>query len=297
MDVSRIVAIALLVITVGFGGAAPTPAQAAGEGTLLVLGDSIPFGFIDAVDLTGYFFRRSENFRSFANDLGDQLRLDVVNASCPGTTTGSFLSSTAPDEGCREFLAASYPLHQNYKSTQAVFAAHYLSTHSDVRLVTITLGANDGFLLEAACANIPDPTPAKIAACIAAGAPATFAAVAENLGLTLAALRGTGYAGPIVLTNYYSLDYSDVTQPGITELTEGLNAAIAAPASAAGALVADVFTAFYKLAAIPAYAGQTCKSGLLSPDTVKPNVCGVHPALLGQQVIADTIVRTISGRH
>jgi lysophospholipase L1-like esterase len=297
MKVARIVSMAWLVMTVGIGAAASAWAGDGAGGTVLVLGDSIPFGYINAVDSTGYFYRRSQNFRSFANDLGDQLRLDVVNASCPGATTGSFLSLTTPDNGCKEYVGLSYPLHQNYRSTQAAFAIQYLSTHNNVRLVTITLGANDGFLLEASCASISDPTPQRVEACIAAGAPATFTKVAENLGLILAALRGTGYAGPIVLTNYYSSDYSDASQPGITELTEGLNEAIAVPASAAGAVVADVFTAFLKLSSDPAYGGQTCKSGLLGPDPVTPNACSVHPALLGHQVIADTIIRTISSRN
>jgi hypothetical protein len=67
-----------------------------------------------------------------------------------------------------------------------------------------------------------DPT------CILAGLPA----VATNMATILAELRATGYGGPIVLTNYYSTDYTDSTQAGITELTAALNAAIAAPAAA-----------------------------------------------------------------
>jgi hypothetical protein len=95
------------------------------------------------------------------------------------------------------------------------------------------------------------------------------------------------------LTNYYSTDYSDSTQPGITELTAALNAAIAAPAQAYGAVVADVFTAFRTVASDPAFGGQTCKTGLLNPDVHTPNLCNEHPALTGQRLIARTIAHAL----
>jgi lysophospholipase L1-like esterase len=259
---------------------------------VLVLGDSIAFGYIAAVDSVGYFYTHPNNFIGFANDLGERLHLDAVNASCPGATTGSFLSSAAPDNGCKGYREL-YRLHVNYQGTQLEFATRYLRSHREVRLVTITLGANDGLLLEMSCAEIPNPTPAKIEACIEAGAPAVFAKVAENLGTILADLRANGYGGAIVLTNYYSTDYSDSTQPGITELTAALNTAIAAPAQAYGAVVADVFTAFHIVASDPAFGGQTCKTGLLNPDVSAPNACNEHPALTGHQLIATTIAHAL----
>jgi lysophospholipase L1-like esterase len=199
------------------------------QGKALVLGDSVAFGYIATkVNLVGHFYTRPDNFFSFADDLGERLHLDVVNASCPGATTGSFLSSAAPDNGCKDYRE-SYRLHADYPSTQLDFATRYLRSHREVRLVTITLGANDGLLLEQSCDLVPS--------CILAGLPA----VATNMGTILAELRATGYGGAIVVANYYSTDYSE---PEITGLTEALNAAIAAPAQAYGAVVADVFTAF-----------------------------------------------------
>src|ERR1700722_3691911 len=165
----------------------------------LVLGDSVAFGYIASVGFE-YFYTDAENFIGFANDLGHRLDLGVVNASCPGETTGSFLSATAPDNGCRAYRGL-FPLHVDYKSTQLEFAAAYLKHYREVRLVTITLGSNDGFLLEQSCAS--NPTPALVTACIEAGAPAFLAAVAGNMQKILADLRATGYAGKIVVTNYY----------------------------------------------------------------------------------------------
>jgi lysophospholipase L1-like esterase len=248
----------------------------------LVLGDSVAFGYIASVGFE-YFYTDADNFIGFANDLGRRLDLDVVNASCPGETTGSFLSATAPDNGCRAYRGL-FPLHVDYKSTQLEFATQYLRRHREVRLVTLILGANDGFLLEASCAS--NSTPALVAACIAAGAPALLNTVATNTAKILGDLRATGYGGTIVVANYYSLDYSDAAG---TALTADLNAAIAAPTQAYGAVVADVFTAFKTIASKPAFGGKTCNTGLLNPDVVNQFVCNIHPAQTGHRLIAKTI--------
>jgi phospholipase/lecithinase/hemolysin len=126
-----------------------------------------------------------------------------------------------------------------------------------------------------------------------AGLPAVLSTVATNIGKILAELRAAGYGGRIILTNYYSIDYSDSIQPGVTEATEALNAAIAAPAAAYGADVADIFTVFQTVASDPAYGGQTCKTGLLNPDISTPNACDEHPALTGHRLIAEIIARTL----
>ena len=254
---------------------------------VLILGDSVAFSYISSVGYE-YFYTNPENFFGFANELGSLFHLDVVNASCPGETTGSFLSSTAPDNGCRGYRGL-FPLHVDYKSTQLEFARTYLKHHREVRLVTITLGSNDGFLLEQSCAS--NPTAALVTACIEAGAPAFLATVAGNLQKILADLRGTGYGGAIVVTNYYSLDYSDAAG---TALTADLNAAIAAPAGAYGAVVADVFTAFQNIASNPTFGGKTCNTGLLNPDVVNQFVCNVHPDQTGHRLIARTIAHTIA---
>jgi len=223
----------------------------------------------------------------FPDLLGERLDLTVRNGSCPGETTGSFMSSTAPDNGCRGYREL-FPLHAAYKHTQLEYATDYLKSHREVRLVTITLGANDGLLLEEACAS--EPTPAQVTACIEAGAPAVFAAVAENIAKILGALRATGYTHSIIVTNYYSLDYSDA---GATALTADLNAAIAAPASAYGAVVADIFTAFKNAAAAAAFGGKTCNTGLLNPDVVNQFVCNIHPAQTGHRLIAKTLLEAL----
>jgi lysophospholipase L1-like esterase len=283
MKISRMVSRLALLGVVCIGGTAAAEERR----DALILGDSVAFSYIASVGFE-YFYTNPDNFIGFPNRLGLAFDLNVVNASCPGETTGSFLSATAPDNGCRAYRGA-FPLHADYKSTQLAFATGYLRTHRDVRLVTLTLGANDGFLLEDACATNPaNSTPDLVDACIAAGAPQLLATVAGNIQKILADLRGTGYRGAIVVTNYYSLDYSDVSG---TALTADLNAAIAAPTQAYGAVVADVFTAFKTVAAKAAFGGNTCKTGLLNPDVVNQAVCNIHPAQTGHRVIAEAIAR------
>jgi lysophospholipase L1-like esterase len=246
----------------------------------LVLGDSVPFAFIASA---GFAYINPDNFHGFGNDLDHTLPLDTVNAACPGETTSSFLSSTGPDNGCRAYRA-NFPLHVAYNSTQLEFAKNYLKQHRDVRLITITLGANDGFLLEAGCASQANPTE-----CIGAGVPTLLATVEHNMQTILADLRGTGFGGTIIITNYYSVDYSDAAGTGLTVL---LNGAIKAPAAAFGAVVADVFTAFQAATANPAFGGKTCNAGLLNASVHNQLLCDVHPSQSGHELIAKTIAGT-----
>jgi len=103
----------------------------------------------------------------------------------------------------------------------------------------------------------------------------------------LAELRSTGFGGTIVIVNYYSPDYSDPNQTAITALT---NQAIAAPASAYGAVVADVFDAFRGAVSTPTLAGKTCNAGLLNVDPQNQALCDVHPSQSGQRLIARTVL-------
>jgi len=273
---------ACLLAAVCMGGSAVAQEQH----DALILGDSVAFSYIASVGYE-YFYINPDNFIGFPNLLGDWLDLNVSNGSCPGETTGSFMSSTAADNGCRAYREL-FPLHAAYQRTQLDFATNYLKTHREVRLVTITLGANDGLLLEESCAS--QPTPAQVTACIEAGAPALLASVAENMAKILGALRATGYTHTIIVTNYYSLDYSDA---GGTALTADLNAAIAAPTSAYGAVVADIFTAFKNVAAAAPFGGKTCNTGLLNPDVDNQFVCNIHPAQTGHRLIGKTILEAL----
>jgi lysophospholipase L1-like esterase len=252
-----------------------------GRGRMLSLGDSVVFGYITQ---DGPAYVNPDNFLGYPELVGDKLRLDATNASCPGETTAGFLSLTGADNGCRPFRA-NFPLHASYSSTQLDFALGYLGRHRRTRLVTLSLGANDGFLLIAACGGDP--------ACINTNLPAALGAVYANLNTILSNLRATGFKGMLMVVNYYSTDYSDPTQTG---LSAALNQALAAAAAAHGVVVADAFTAFQKAAiAHPTAAGNTCRAGLLNGNPQNQLACDVHPSLTGQRLLAKTVVATYRG--
>jgi len=241
----------------------------------LALGDSVVFGFINEA---GVEYVNPENFVGFPDYVGLRLRVNVFDAGCPGETTGSFLSTSALDIGCRSFKS-QLPLHVAYTGTQSSYALSFLTNHPETRLVTIMLGANDLFLLQFACTG--DPT------CIANGLPQVLTGLGTNMATILAEIRGAGYKGVIVVANYYSLDYTNTSG---TEITGLLNQALAAAAQAQGAVVADVFSAFQVAASTTFAGGQTCKAGLLNSNgSLNQFTCDVHPSQSGQKLIARAI--------
>ena len=252
----------------------------------LSLGDSVVFGFITQA---GHAYVNPTNFIGYPQHDSLLLNLDIANAACPGETSGSLLSATAADNGCHAFRSA-FPLHVPYNSTQIAFATGYLRLHRSVRVVTIGIGANDHFLLQASCAGSPNPT-----ACVDAELPSVLASLSSNMAKILQDIRSTGYGGEIVIVNYYSLDYSDTAN---TEITKLLNQSIAAPARSFGAVVADVFTAFQNAVSNPAIGGKTCDAGLLNVNPQDPTqaTCDVHPSQSGQRLIAGTVARAVRDR-
>lgn len=210
-----------------FGSAAATD-HPGSSNDYLALGDSVPFGYIAQVR---FEYINALNFVGYPDWTGLAFGLNEANAGCPGETTGSFLSSSAPDLGCRLYRQHA-PLHVDYGSatTQMEYATTFLQQHSGTALVTIQVGSNDVALLEQACNNDPQ--------CIAKGLPQVLATAAANMATILGGLRATGYAGPIVIVNYYSTDYSN---QAVTQVTSALNQAISSPAPLFGAVVADAF--------------------------------------------------------
>jgi hypothetical protein len=106
--------------------------------------------------------------------------------------------------------------------------------------------------------------------------------------IILTGLRSTGYQGPIIIVNYYSVDYTDQR---FTELTAGVNQAITSSAPIYGAEVADVFSAFQPAASTQFAQGHTCAAGLLnnSNPATSPPTCDVHPSQSGHKLISQVI--------
>src|SRR3954452_10466641 len=86
----------LLGVAALVGGTTPALAGEAGTTrhgrTYLALGDSVPFGYIgNAPEL----YPDPDNLVGWPDRVADQFDLRLLNASCPGETTDSFIDPTA----------------------------------------------------------------------------------------------------------------------------------------------------------------------------------------------------------
>jgi lysophospholipase L1-like esterase len=243
----------------------------------LALGDSVPFGYRELATTPTPDYRDATSFVGFPEDVAGDLHLRLANAACPGETSTSLITGTAPSNGCEGIPGSpgyrdAFPLHVAYSGSQLDFAVDYLRAHRRTRLVTLMVGANDGFLCQR---NTPDHCVAEL--------PAVLQTVAANVATILGRIRYEAhYVGQVVLVNYYSLDYGDPTQ---NALSAGLNQVLDAAAAPFHVAIADGFGAFQAVAAQAG--GDTCAAGLLTVLTT--GGCGIHPSATGQDVLADAV--------
>lgn len=244
--------------------------------TYLALGDSVTFGYNPLV--VPPHNENVFNATAFPWYLAQTVDIPLVDAACPGQTSASFSSLSAPDNGCFEFRA-SFDLHVDYPGTQLEFALGYLANHSRVKLITVMLGANDLFLLNDACHGD--------AACVLAGIDTVLGALGQNLAQILGALRAAGYDGQIIVPLYYNPVPTELFAKAVQAVDYGVLAPVAAEF---GADVADLFAAF--AAASAPFGGDPCAAGLLNklPD----GTCDVHTNATGAQLAAATIAPVVA---
>jgi lysophospholipase L1-like esterase len=261
---------------------APLVATSA-AGTYLALGDSVAFGYQPSGEVPPPDYNDPASFESYANDVGSELHLQVVNASCPGETTISMLAVGGQSNGCENApgstvgYRSAYPLHVSYSGTQEAFAEHYLSTHPQTKLVTINIGANDGFVCEE---TTPDHCVSEFGQLLTQ--------VTDNLSAILGGLRDVGgYQGYIVVVDYYSTTYTD--KLAVAE-TQGLNKAINDAARKWDAVPARGFEAFQQ-ASVPSR--NPCTAGLLIK--LPGGTCDVHPTAAGHLALAAAITEALAG--
>ena len=274
------------VAAIGTAGCAVTPAdtgEVAGttvaaelrtQPAFLALGDSIAFGYDPLVANPTV----QTNFVGYPDALASFTYTADVNAACPGETSGSFLSATAPDNGChawRDYY--KLPLHTAYTGTQASFAFQYIVQHPETKYVSFNMGANDLFLVSKTCKADP--------ACIQAALPAALAAYGQNVATIFGGLKAAGFEGKVVALKTYATNYADPL--GVGAVT-AINNVLAQVAGQFGYLVADGFGAFKFLA--DKKGGDSCAAGLLIklPD----GTCNIHPSKLGREVLAATVGAT-----
>ncbi len=248
------------------------PSSEAGSGTYLALGDSVPFGFRGGAPSA---FSDAKNFVGYPELVAEDLGLDVLNASCPGETAASFVDASAQSNGCENApnstvgYRSHFPLHVDYDApdqSQLDYALQTLKETDDIQLVTLQIGANDGFLCQ-------QTTPSRCTA--TADIQDLVNSVGANLDRILKTLRAQ-YDGELVVVTYYALNYADPMGVAI----EGLDSRIAEIGARYGAEIADGYAAFQPAAT--AAGGSSVDAGLVLPNDV-------HPTEQGQRLLADAV--------
>jgi lysophospholipase L1-like esterase len=255
--------------------------------TYLALGDSVTFGYEESTVVPAPNYQDAASFVAYPELLGAELHLNVVNAACPGETSSSLIDATAQSNGCENTpgqgnvgYRTMHPLHVSYGGSQLAFAVTYLKKHHNVRLVSLMIGANDGFLCQETtadhCTSLPEQA-------------ALIAAIDKNVHTIVSAIRNKAhYNGQLAIINYYSVDSaSAAANEQSTLLNQGVD-------GAARPFHVEVADGFGEFAAGSAHSGgdSTCNAGLLT-QLGTPGTCGVHPSYAGQSLLAQALERVV----
>jgi lysophospholipase L1-like esterase len=255
--------------------------------TYLALGDSVTFGYEEPQVVPAPNYADASSFLGFPELLGQELHLNVVNAACSGETSSSLIDATQQSNGCENSVTnpsvgyrTQFPLHVSYSGSQLAFAVSYLKKHKSVRLVSLMIGANDGFVCQETtadhCASLAEQS-------------ALASGIEKNVATILTAVRKQAhYKGQIAIVNYYSLNYADATN---TAAIAGINQALDGAARPFHVEIAD---GFGELQAAAAHSGgNSCTAGLLTQLTGASTPCGIHPSYAGQSLLAQAVEKAI----
>jgi lysophospholipase L1-like esterase len=256
----------------------------------LALGDSVTFGYREPGTTPAPDYHDAASFVGYPELLGAQLHLRVTNAACPGETSSSLIDPLAQSLGCEneignapgkpEGYRTEFPLHVHYRGAQLAFALSFLRSHSDVRLVSLMIGANDVFL----CAQSTHDRCEG-----AAERRAVTGTLSADVARILSAIRGQAhYRGTLAIVNYYSLDYASAEDD---LLSSTVNRTVDAAAKPFHVVIAEGYGAFARAAA--RFGRDTCTAGLLTKLKVA-GMCGIHPSRAGQLLLARTLARAVA---
>jgi len=193
--------------------------QQAPKSYYLALGDSIAYGIQPdkadkGVPPSGYRTGYVDVFARRLRQLAPKIR--VVNYSCPGESTISFVRGGCP------WTAEGKKLHDPYQGAQMKAALAFLAGHrGQVSPITIHLWGNDIDPVAEACkGNF---------GCIAKHAPAAIAQISTRLGDILRRLRNAAPNAEIIVNGTWNFNYEDLarTDPLFRSLDAGLRRAAA----------------------------------------------------------------------
>ena len=264
-------------------GASAAAAPVDAGSRYLALGDSVTFGYEEPSVSPAPNYADAASFLGYPELLGAELHLTVANASCPGETSSSLINPSAPSNGCESSYKApkagyrrSYPLHMAYKGSQLAFALHYLRAHRNVRLVSLMIGANDGFL----CIESTKDS------CTSASEMAALKrTISGNVHHILHAIRQqANYRGQLAIVNYYS-PFASYDPHSLL-----LNGIVDGAAKPFHVVIANGYAEFRAADRHSGY--SACTAGLLT-QLGKPGSCGIHPSYAGQSLLAQALEKAI----
>jgi lysophospholipase L1-like esterase len=258
----------------------PTTPVTPGSG-YLALGDSFTFGYMESQVVPAPDYTNAGDFTGYPEMLGTSLHLNTVNASCPGETSSSFISTSAASNGCENAPAGGaayrsmFPLHTSYSGSQLAYAVKYLKSHPKVRLVSLQIGGNDLLYCQETtadgCTSLTEEA-------------ALVGTVQTNLRKIMTAIRKV-YNGQVVYVGYYpptaAYDAPDAEfQTYINQALKPYKVEIDNP------------TASFVAAAAHS-GGSLCTAGLETQLVGATTPCGIHPSYAGQALYAQTVLDAI----
>ena len=213
--------------------AAPGPVYQPPRAYYLALGDSIAYGVqpakVDAgLPPSGFRTGYVDVFAARLRRLAPKIR--VVNYSCPGESTRTFINGGCP------WLAEQRRLHDAFTGTQLQAALAFLRTHrGQVSPITVTLWGNDVFdEFAPACKGNPR--------CVVSHAGPYVARFRSRLASIVERLRTAAPNAEIILTGAWNFDVERLAQ--VDPLFRSVDAAIARAATAGKARVAKMYPVF-----------------------------------------------------
>lgn len=267
--------------------------------TYLALGDSVAFGLnVDILPPPPFTAKppQPSAFIGYPEVIAGAVKsfgpITEINSSCPGETSGSFITGTAPDYGCYSKGPQGQPaffswvgLKVNYKTSQLAYAVSELPKKK-YNLVTLQIGSNDVLLLLAAC-NQSFTNPVDVQNCVNSGLATVLPTYAANLAKILGQVRSV-YTGTLVLVGYYS------PQSALDPVAVALNTTMKTVGSNFGVTYADGFAAFEFAEALAGHPDDPCTAGLLVKlPAVAGGGCDIHPSLAGSDVLAAAVMTAV----
>jgi lysophospholipase L1-like esterase len=258
---------------------AQPPQFTAPKDYVLVLGDSLAFGYQEAKFMT--ITQDPANFPGFAADFTARVRNTppgrnavLVNLGCPGETTNSFL--TGP---CAFHAVDGFHLHVDYDGSQIGAAEAFLAMHrGQVGPLLIALGANDVFAVSDPCGGLNTQ-------CFAQAFPGLLQSLSVNYSAILNQLRRAAPDAEIITLGFYNP--FAVVDPTTNLVVEAIDQLIQQVSAANRATFANPFVQFNL---VPPQPQTLCTLSLVCLAPLHD----IHPTDLGYQVIAN-VVWAVSG--